>query len=166
MEIERKFTLMEIPEDLDQYEKKEIEQGYLCSGPVVRVRKSNDDYILTYKSKPEISAVKELTARHSNEVELALTKEAYDHLKSKTDGYIVEKTRYLVPLYDGLIAEVDIFKGRLDGLYFAEVEFDSEDESISFRKPEWFKDDVTFDIRYKNSYLSTVTKYDEWGKNI
>ena len=54
MEIERKYLLKHIPSDLDKYESKKIAQGYLCTSPVVRVRRSNDDYYMTYKgSYPE-----------------------------------------------------------------------------------------------------------------
>ena len=49
MEIEKKFLVSDIP-DLSQAVKVfEIEQGYLCSEPTVRIRRKNDDYILTYK---------------------------------------------------------------------------------------------------------------------
>ena len=51
MEIEKKFRIKRFPEGLEQYPCIEIEQGYLCRGPVVRIRKANEDYILTYKSK-------------------------------------------------------------------------------------------------------------------
>ena len=53
MEIERKFLVKRenLPENLEQYPSKVIEQGYLCTEPVVRIRKSNDNYYLTYKSK-------------------------------------------------------------------------------------------------------------------
>ena len=51
MEIERKYFIHKIPGDLSQYSYKKIEQGYLCNKPTIRIRKSNDDYILTYKSK-------------------------------------------------------------------------------------------------------------------
>lgn len=50
MEIERKFIMSPIP-DLSTYPKRVIEQGYLSRNPVVRVRKDNDDYYLTYKAK-------------------------------------------------------------------------------------------------------------------
>ena len=44
MEIERKY-LVEIKDiDLDNYSKRFIEQGYLSTEPVVRVRRDNDDY--------------------------------------------------------------------------------------------------------------------------
>ena len=49
MEIERKYLVRKLPENLEQYNKKEIAQGYLCTEPVVRIRRSNDDYYMTYK---------------------------------------------------------------------------------------------------------------------
>lgn len=51
MEIEKKFLVSDIP-DLSQAVKVfEIEQGYLCSEPTVRIRRKNNDYILTYKNR-------------------------------------------------------------------------------------------------------------------
>ena len=50
MEIEKKFLLRRLPEELDGYPVRHMEQGYLCTDPVIRIRKSNDRYILTYKS--------------------------------------------------------------------------------------------------------------------
>ena len=51
MEIERKYLIKKLPEDLAQYPHMEMEQAYLCTEPVVRVRKEGADYVLTYKSK-------------------------------------------------------------------------------------------------------------------
>ena len=51
MEIEKKFLLRRLPEELDRYPVRHMEQGYLCTDPVIRIRKSNDRYILTYKSR-------------------------------------------------------------------------------------------------------------------
>ena len=51
MEIERKFLLKELPENLDTYPVRHLEQGYLCTAPVVRIRRDNDKYELTYKGK-------------------------------------------------------------------------------------------------------------------
>ena len=84
-EIEKKFLINTLPSNLEQYEQKEIEQGYLCISPIVRIRKSNEDYILTYKSKFGIASDAEhaLDAKVNNEVELPLTKEGYEHLKEK-----------------------------------------------------------------------------------
>ena len=116
MEIERKFLIKRenLPENLEQYPSKVIEQGYLCTEPVVRIRKSNDNYYLTYKSKG-------LLARE--EYNLPLTKEAYEHLKPKADGIVISKVRYVIPEKDGLSIELDVFKAPYEGLLLAEVEF-------------------------------------------
>ena len=49
MEIERKFLLNKLPDNLSDYPHHDIEQAYLCRNPVVRIRRQDDDYILTYK---------------------------------------------------------------------------------------------------------------------
>ena len=71
MEIERKFLIEKenLPENLASYPCHRIEQGYLCTSPVVRIRRQDDDYFLTYKSKG-------LMARE--EYNLPLTAEAYE----------------------------------------------------------------------------------------
>ena len=119
MEIERKYLPKFLPENLEQYKKKKIAQGYLCTNPVVRIRRSNDDYYLTYKGGG-------MMARE--EYNLPLTKDAYDHLLPKIDGLLIEKTRYLIPLEDGYTAELDIFEGALEPLTLVEVEFESIEE--------------------------------------
>lgn len=162
MEIERKFTITQLPEHLEQYERKQIEQAYLCRNPVVRIRRSNEDYILTYKSKPCLPPSGHVTARSCEEVELPLTQEAYEHLKEKADGTIIAKDRYLIPIEHGRKIELDLFKGHLQGLVFAEVEFDSEEEAAAFQLPDWFLKDVTFDERYSNGHLSAMKPEDIW----
>lgn len=158
MEIERKFQIKELPKELGQYKKKEIEQGYLCTGPVVRIRKSNEDYILTYKSRIGLNNISNV-ALTCEEVELPLTREAYEHLKEKVDDHLIKKTRYLIPLKGGYTAELDVFHNRLDGLVFVEVEFPSEEEAAAFQPPNWFGLDVSFDQRYKNNYLVKFDSY-------
>lgn len=159
MEIEKKFQINELPCSLEQYEKKEIEQGYLCVNPVIRIRKSNENYILTYKSRFGIEDQQEKAARICNEVEVMLNREGYLHLREKIDGHLIQKTRYLLPLPGNLTAELDIFHGYLDGLCFVEVEFASEEEAAAFCAPEWFGREVTFDKRYANKNLAMVDSF-------
>ena len=98
MEIEKKFQLVCLPEELEQYPCRIIEQAYLCSKPTVRVRRSNDDYFFTLKDKQGVTEWQTEGAGIINrEIEIPLTKEAYDHLKAKSDGYLIEKKRYLIP---------------------------------------------------------------------
>ncbi|MBQ8041429.1 MAG: CYTH domain-containing protein [Lachnospiraceae bacterium] len=161
MEIERKFTIKKLPDSLEKYEKKEIEQAYLCRKPTLRIRKSNDEYILTYKSKRGINVSAEATARCNEEVELPLTEEAYHHLKEKADGRVISKTRYLIPIENNRKIELDVFHGYLEGLVFAEVEFESEEEAAAYCLPEWFLDDVTFDRRYSNAVMTKYNTLEE-----
>lgn len=155
MEIEKKYRIRQMPVGLDKFEKKEIEQGYLCNDPVVRIRKSNQDYYMTYKSRLNIEA-DQGAALCCEEVELALTKESFEHLKEKVDNNLIKKIRYLIPLKEGLKAELDIFLNKLDGLTMVEVEFPDEESAKAFNPPEWFGEEVTFDDRFKNNYLATI----------
>lgn len=159
MEIERKFLVKQVPENLGQYKCKVIEQGYLCKNPTVRIRKSNEDYILTYKSKMGIEKSEDRTAKVENEVEVPLTQEGYEHLKTKIDNNMIAKRRYLIPLENSLMAELDIFEQQLEGLVVVEVEFKNEEEANAFRAPAWFGEDVSLDSRYTNGSLSRLTNY-------
>lgn len=145
-EIERKYLIHKLPENLDAYPYHEIEQGYLCTDPVVRIRRQDDEYYLTYKSKG-------LMVRE--EYNLPLTAEAYTHLKAKTDGRLISKRRYLIPFAPYTI-ELDVFTSPEKGLILAEVEFPSEEAALSFQAPDWFGEDVTHSSRYHNSNLSKL----------
>lgn len=146
MEIERKFLIKKenLP-DLSCYPFHQIEQGYLCTEPVVRIRRQDEEYFLTYKSKG-------LLARE--EYNLALTAEAYHHLRPKADGIVISKTRYLIPEKDGLTIELDVFHEDYEGLLLAEVEFPTEEAANSYTPPAWFGEDVTYSTKYHNSNLS------------
>ena len=140
MEIERKFLIKDLPKDLTSYPCSQIEQAYLNENPVLRIRRKDDDYILTYKSKG-------MMARE--ESEFPLTKEAYEHLRTKADGKIISKTRYFIPLAPHTI-ELYVFHGDMEPLIMAEVEFASIEEANVFLPPDWFGQDVTMDRRYHN----------------
>ena len=146
MEIERKYLVSEPPADYLSWDCRFIEQAYLCTDPVVRVRRDGDEYYMTYKSKG-------LMARE--EYNLPLTKESYEHLRSKADGRILTKKRYLIPM-EGTeyTIELDIFLGEYEGLKLAEVEFPSEEAAHAFVPPEWFGREVTFTGEYQNSRLA------------
>lgn len=151
MEIERKYLIKELPEDFSAFPCHQIEQAYLSTQPVIRIRHLNDEYILTYKSDG-------LLARQ--EVELPLTKEAYNHLLPKADGTIISKTRYVIPLTDVLQIELDVFHGSLSGFIMAEVEFPTLEMAESFTPPVWFGEDVTLNPAFHNSNLSAMEAMD------
>lgn len=159
MEIERKFLLKEIPENLDSFSYHLIEQAYLCTDPVVRIRRQDDEYYMTYKGSGLMSR---------EEYNLPLTKEAYEHLLPKADGNVISKKRYLIPLSAeeinpecaslsgdaALTVELDEFAPPFAPLLLAEIEFPTEEAANAFQMPDWFSEDVTQDIRYHNSYMS------------
>ena len=151
MEIEKKYLLREVP-DLEHYPSHKIEQAYLCTDPVVRVRREDERYYMTYKGQGMMSR---------EEYNLPLNKEAFEHLSAKADGNVIRKTRYLIPLeQEELVAEVDVFESPFAPLILAEVEFSSREQAEWFVPPVWFGEDVTFDGRYHNSYLSRM-KFEE-----
>lgn len=150
MEIERKFTVKELP-NLEEYSFHVITQAYLNRDPVMRIRRQDEDYYFTYKSKG-------LLARE--EYNLPLNKESFDNLLPKAEGRIISKKRYLIP-YEKYTIELDIFEGDLadfEGsgkpLIIAEVEFESIEEAHAFVPPAWFDEDVTENTKYHNSNLS------------
>ena len=144
MEIERKYLIKSIPENLKDFPCRIIEQGYLNTDPVVRIRKDDNNFELTYKSKG-------LMVR--KEYNLPLTKEAYEHLLRKIDGRLIKKRRYMIPLEGNLTIELDVFEGDLAPLILAEVEFSDEQSALSFTPPDWFGEDVTFSGKDHNSQL-------------
>ena len=148
MEIERKFTVRELPPDIDSYKYLIIEQAYLTDDPVIRVRRENDKYYMTYKGVGGSN-----TSLAHEEHNLPLTKEAYDTLASKSDGKIIRKKRVLIP-YNGHTIELDIFDEPFKPLIIAEVEFKTKDEANDFVPPMWFDEDVTDDPAYRNANLA------------
>ena len=144
MEIERKFLVTALPEDLARYPKRRIEQAYLCTEPVLRVRRKDEQYFLTYKGPG-------LLVREEHE--FPLTEEAYLHLLEKADGNRIAKDRYELPCGPYTI-ELDVFDPPFAPLMLAEVEFPGEAEALTFQPPVWFGEEVTYDPSYTNAALS------------
>ena len=147
MEIERKYLVDTLPDHLETYPCRILEQGYLNTKPVVRIRRDNEKYELTYKSGGLMSR---------QEYNLPLDQASYEHLLTKIDGRLIKKKRYMIPLSSALTAELDIFEEDLAPLMLVEVEFQTEDDADSFTAPGWFGEDVTFSGKYHNSYLSRL----------
>jgi CYTH domain-containing protein len=148
MEIERKFLLAARPPDLDAHPRRALAQGYLAvgdDGVEVRVRRSDDTTTLTVKSGPGLVRVEE---------EIPIDERRFESLWPLTEGRRVVKTRHLVPLADGLTAEVDVYADALAGLLTAEIEFPSVDASQAFAAPAWLGREVTGDERYANRTLA------------
>ena len=144
MEIERKFLVTAIPEDLTRYPRRRVEQAYLCTEPVLRVRRKDEQYFLTYKGPG-------LLVREEHE--FPLTEEAYLHLLEKADGNRIAKARYELPCGPYTI-ELDVFDPPFAPLMLAEVEFPGEAEALTFQPRVWLGEEVTYDPADTNAALS------------
>lgn len=155
LEIERKWLVKDEilkKQDcihLEDFDYRDISQGYLCAVPVIRIRKSikksgESHYMLSYKGRGLLER---------EEYNLPLTAEAYESLKGKIEGRLIEKRRYILPFGKYKI-ELDIFKGKLEGLIYAEVEFPSKEEAENFSAPEWFNRELTEESGNSNADLA------------
>ena len=187
LEIEKKFTVRELPENLEQYKVHIIEQGYLSVVPAIRVRREDDRYYMTYKSFKNFGAATKGSVSGSEdaaapgeigkiEYNLPLDKDSYGHLVEKSDGNVIRKKRYLIPINkdafdedflnknEGLRAgiesgevkiELDVFGAPFEGRVLAEVEFPDEESAAAYKPADWFLEDVTGDVRWSNAHMST-----------
>lgn len=144
MEIERKFLVKKLPENLAQYPCRRISQAYVCTDPVIRVRQKDEDYILTIKGEGFLQR---------EEFEMPLKKEQYKKLLAKAEGRSIAKDRYCIPFGEYTI-ELDIFAPPFDPLILAEVEFASVEEANAFVVPDWFGEEVTHENEYTNAAIS------------
>ena len=151
MEIERKFLVKRkmMPKNYAELPSNELEQAYIITDPVLRIRKKDDEYILTYKGPGFMTRQEE---------EYPLTKEAYEKLLTKTEGIIISKTRYKIPEDNNLTIELDVFHKDLEGLILAEVEFPNIEMANNYNPPSWFEREVTNEGTFHNSSLSSMTK--------
>lgn len=151
LEVERKFTVRAVPENLHEFDHKRIRQGYIAidgEGTEVRLRDKEGSYTVTVKSKGDLVR---------GEYETPITEEQFAVLWPTTAGKRVEKTRYAIP-DGGNVIELDIYEGDLAGLVTAEVEFTSVTAASNFEQPHWFADDVTANSAFKNQNLAVYGK--------
>ena len=150
-EIERKFLVDQssLPSDINGTE---YSQSYISinESGVVRVRIKEETALLTIKSGGlEISR---------DEFEYEIPLEDAKALQNIFNNEIIYKTRYNI-IYKGKKWEVDQFHKQNKGLWIAEIELESEEES--FDVPEWVLEEVTGDEKYYNSNLSKHP-YNSW----
>lgn len=164
LEIERKW-LIRFPDlamlsAMDKYNYTEIEQtytDYVEHNAYGRLRKKGKNgsytYIKTFKRK-----ISDLTRV---EYEDEITEEEYlEILKYKKQGYnTISKVRHTF-LYKGFMYEIDVFPFWNDRA-FMECEVSSEDTVIPIPPCVEVIKEVSFDKRYRNSYLAQVITTEE-----
>lgn len=154
MEIERKFLVRKLPENLDRYDCKYLEQAYISTAPVIRIRaikniaNNTKQYVLTVKSEGMLA---------HQEYELEITESAYNNLMQKTEGNTISKYRYIIPLEDKLKVELDVFTGDFDGVVMGEIEFPTEEYAKKYDPPAYLGKEVTFDKRFHNNTMTKMS---------
>lgn len=154
LEIERKFLVDKNRWSPTNQGTKMI-QAYLglAPYPTVRIRIAGEKAFLTIKGRSETITRPEF----EYEVPVDDAQEMLDLAISSP----VEKIRYKIQ-HEGFTWEVDVFSGKNSGLILAEIELESE--SQDFPLPEWLLEEVSYDGRYYNSYLS-LCPFQEWDKD-
>lgn len=149
MEIERKWLLKSLPDKITDYPHESVEQCYISfDEPVIRLRKYGDKYFLTVKGRGRLER---------EESEFEISRDYYCKMSAKAEGLAIKKERYKIPYLSGnkeYTIELDVFKEKYEGLFYAEVEFASVKEAELFNAPEWFGREVTLEKGYSNAELS------------
>lgn len=153
-EIERKFLVTKIP-NLLMFSDSQIVQGYVCFSPEIRIRNNGNKYYLTCKSDGGL-------VRKESETEI--DKYTFESLKMLVKENLIFKRRYKIPLENGLVAELDIYQGSLEGLSTVEIEFKDIETAEMFVLPNWFGEEITNDLKYKNKNLARLN--DEYLKDL
>lgn len=163
LEIERRWLLSESREDsyriveklsdlLADCKKSEIKQWYISLNPVLRLRSHDDsEFVLCVKTRGRHTGI------GTPEKESELSKEEFDNLMEFIKKHPVRKTRYYIPIDNGLTAELDVFWGYILGLVIVEVEFPDEQSAISFTPPDWFgNNEITGKEGYSNAVFYSL----------
>lgn len=170
-EIERKYAVNYLPEDLQIRDIIHIEQAFIYRdiNTVIRIRKIQNkksntiEYIYTVKTKGDIES-NYINMAKVYEIESHIQEKEYNELlKNKVSNMIVKK-RMVIPIENKLNVELDIYEDYLDGLLTAEIEFPNEEIDNNFEKPEWLGEEIGYK-ELSNWKLSNMTK-EEWQSKI
>lgn len=111
----------------------------------MRIRDNSGEYTLTYKKGSGLVR---------REIEVSITREAFDALWPATEGLRITKTRYLLPWSDFML-EIDVYHELLEMLIVCEIEYPSQDSANKAELPPWIGAEITDDLRYSNRNLAT-----------
>ena len=167
LEIERTYLAKSLPENIKELPCKETIDIYLPSKinghAPLRIRKQGDKFEITKKYRLNEDDGSQLIEETIN-----LTKNEFDLLSEEIKGLRVEKSRYIFE-YEDKTAEIDIFKGDLEGLVIIEFEFGTEEEMKEFKMPDFCLADVTEEkfiwggVLCRSTYADLEPKLNEFG---
>jgi len=143
MEIERKFLIAGFPDELPELRRAVVEQGYLATDPVVRIRKTSPSqgapgYMLCFKGEGTLVR---------REIELPLTEMVFEELCALLKKPMIHKEFRVYALPGGLQLECSRVSFSADGkvFWYAEVEFESIAQANAFFPPPFLLREVTED---------------------
>ena len=145
IEIERKFLVANDGWKASVVKTSRIRDGLVVSenGRKVRVRILEDGATLAIKGP------RSGLSRREYEYKIS-TSEAEEILRTMCAGRHLEKVRHYVP-HAGVMWEINVYEGLLEGIVIAEVELDREDRQLEL--PNWVGEEVTGDERYSKASM-------------
>jgi CYTH domain-containing protein len=144
LEIERKYLMKSLDWKSQAIQSvTNIKQAYLFENheKSVRIRIRSDQAFLTIKMGKGVTR---------NEFEYLIPVSDAEEMIEKASLLCLEKDRYVVH-YKGNDWEIDVFKGKYEGLVLAEIELEHENDEIEL--PSWVGEEVTNDPAYLNVNL-------------
>jgi len=148
-EYERRFLLSGLPAGATTAIA-EITDRYL---PGTRLRLRRVDYLEPAGRAPVLKLTQKVSGRDGSPGLITNTylSEAEYELLATLPATVLTKTRHSIPPFG-----VDVFTGELEGLFMAEIEFETEEEFRAFTPPDFAVRDVTTDIRFTGGRLITL----------
>lgn len=164
-EIERKYSIDEIPNNIKISQIIDIEQAiiYKDCNTIIRIRKINNrknqttQYVYTIKTKGDIQYEYDSDIGKKYEIENNILEKEYEELIQRKISNIIRKTRIDIPIENCLKVEIDIYYEYLEGLVTAEVEFPNEEMAKTFNKPNWLGEELGYK-EFSNRKLAEMNK--------
>jgi CYTH domain-containing protein len=150
IELERTFLAKYLPNDLDNFPSKQMQDNYIpkqARHPVLRIRKNREKFTITKKypkSQKDNSIMIEET--------INLTQEEY-HALQQIDSKTHKKIRYQYKTNNSKICEIDIYQDNLKGLVIIDFEFNTIEEKNNFIPPDFCLVEVTQEEFIAGGYL-------------
>lgn len=154
LEIEKKYRVKRIPENLSSFDHETIEQSYLNKGGApIRLRKfiKGSETRCIFSKKVRISDKGFECIEHN----INLPEHIYQELLKAKEGRTLIKTRYKIPLTNKLIIDLDVFHGFFDGVCVAEIEYETVEQANHYVVPEWLGEELTNLDKLTNCYMAT-----------
>lgn len=154
LEIEKKYRVKKLPENLNNFEHETIQQSYLNKGgSPIRLRKfikgNNIRCVLSKKVRNDKETFECI------EYNINLPEDVYEELLDAKEGRTIIKTRYKIPLTDKLIIDLDVFHDFFEGICIAEIEYESIEQINNYKVPDWLEEISSDFNKLTNSYMAT-----------